>query len=211
MPSTIVHMAFAGLLAAALLGPAFDRRSLAVVLAVVAFPDLDSFVALIATPGHRTVFHNVWIPVVAAAAIYADTRVRERSALRTRWGDRGVFVAWIAVVCYLAAHLGLDLADGVINVFWPVHDQFYALRGSIELSDQRGIVQTFVEFDGLVPSLQGFGTTGEVQITTGVDPGEGASERLFPIVRSGWQLVVLVTGTLVVAARLWSPETDAGS
>lgn len=208
MPSTVIHLAFAGLLTAALLGREFDRWSLVVVLVVVAFPDLDSFIALFATPGHRTVFHNLWIPVGGAAAVWLDTRVRDRSLLRDRWGRRGVRVAWVAVVCYLFAHLGLDLVDGVINAFWPVYDQFYTLRGMLELSDQRGVVQTFVEWDGLVPVPQGIGTTGTVEITTGVDPGEASTERVFPVIGAGWELVVLVTGTLVTAARLWATDTD---
>ncbi len=209
MPSTIIHLAFAGLLTAALLGREFDRWSLAVVLAVVAFPDLDSFIALVATPGHRTVFHNLWIPASGAVAVWLDTRIRDRSLLRDRWGRRGVRVAWVAVICYLFAHLGLDLVDGVINAFWPVYDQFYTLRGMLELSDQRGIVQTFVEWNGLVPVPQGIGTTGTVEITTGVDPGEASTERVFPVIGAGWELIILVTGTLVTAARLQTTDTTA--
>lgn len=207
MPSTIVHLAFAGLIASALLGDAFDRKALAVVLAVTAFPDLDSFIALYATAGHRTVLHNVWIPTIAAVALVVDTRVRDQSMLRARWGWWGVRVAWVSVVCYLLAHIGLDLVDGVVNLFWPVHDQFYALRGSIELSSERGIVQTFVAVDGLLPSLQAVGGTDEVAITTGVDPGADATERVFPVIGAGWELVVFLTGVFVTAARAWLPSS----
>lgn len=207
MPSTIVHLAFAGLIASALLGEAFDRKALAVVLAVTAFPDLDSFIALYATAGHRTVLHNVWIPTIAAVALVVDTRVRDQSLLRARWGWWGVRVAWVSVVCYLLAHIGLDLVDGVVNLFWPVHDQFYALRGSIELSSERGIVQTFVAVDGLLPSLQAVGGTDEVAITTGVDPGADATERVFPVIGAGWELVVFLTGVFVTAARAWLPSS----
>ena len=47
MPSTVVHLALAGLLAAGLLGEWFSRRSLAVVLVVTVLPDLDAFVGLV--------------------------------------------------------------------------------------------------------------------------------------------------------------------
>jgi hypothetical protein len=205
MPSTVVHLAFAGLIAAALLGDDFDRRALVVVLVVVAVPDLDSF--LISTDaGHRTVLHNLWVAVVPAALMLVDLHVREESLLRRRWGAWGVRVAWVALFCYLAAHLALDIADGYVNVLWPVFDQFYTLDGSIELSSQRGIVNTFS--NGGVPLLEARGTSSETQITTGVDPGDGQTERLFPVVRAGWQLVVLVGGVGVTALRLSLDSTD---
>ncbi len=204
MPSTVVHLAFGGLVAAALLAE-FDRRALAVVLVVVAVPDLDSF--LVTTDaGHRTVFHNLWVAVVPAALLLVDLRVREESLLRRRWGARGVRVAWVALLCYLVAHLALDIADGYVNLLWPVFDQFYTLDGSIELSSRRGVVNTFS--DGGVPLLEARGTSSETQITTGVDPGEGQTERLFPVVRAGWQLVVLVAGIGVTALRLSTDSPD---
>ena len=43
MPSTLVHMAFGGLIGAALLTSDFDPRAVAVVVAVTAFPDIDAF------------------------------------------------------------------------------------------------------------------------------------------------------------------------
>jgi pimeloyl-ACP methyl ester carboxylesterase len=204
MPSTVVHLAFGGLVAAALLAE-FDRRALAVVLVVVAVPDLDSF--LVTTDaGHRTVFHNLWVAVVPAALLLVDLRVREESLLRRRWGARGVRVAWVALLCYLIAHLALDIADGYVNLLWPVFDQFYTLDGSIELSSRRGVVNTFS--DGGVPLLEARGTSSETRITTGVDPGEGQTERLFPVVRAGWQLVVLVAGIGVTALRLSTDSPD---
>jgi hypothetical protein len=199
VPSTVVHLALAGVVAAALLGATLDRRALAVVLVAVALPDLDSFI-LFSDAGHRTVLHNVWVAVVPAVLLWVDLRVREESLVRRRWGPWGVRVAWVTVVCYLVAHLALDLADGYVNLLWPLHDQFYTLDGSIELSSERGIVNTFS--DSGVPLLDARGTSSEQQITTGVDPGEGQTERLFPVVRAGWQLVVLVGGTAIVAMRL---------
>ena len=202
MTSTVVHLAFAGLIGAALLGEHFDRNSLAVVLIVVAFPDLDSFF-IFTDAGHRTVLHNIWIPVVTGVLLWGDLR-REESFVRGRWGAWGVRVAWVSVLCYLVAHLALDLADGSVNLFWPVYDQFYTLDGEIELSSERGIVQTFT--DGGLPLLEARGGTTERTITTGVDPGDGETDRVFPIVRNGWELVLLVGGTVVTAVRLWHGE-----
>jgi inner membrane protein len=204
MPSTVVHLALAGIIAAALLGAQFDRRALAVVLVAVALPDLDSFIVGI-DAGHRTVLHNVWLAVVPAVLLWVDLRLREASLVRARWGARGVRIAWVAVVCFLFAHLALDAADGYVNLFWPIHDQFYTLEGSIELSSERGIVNTFS--DGGVPLFDARGTSSETQITTGVDPGDGATERVFPVVRAGWQLVVLVGGTVVTATGLFVDDS----
>lgn len=200
-------MAFAGMLAAAFLGAAYDRRAVLVVLAVTALPDLDSFVALVSTAGHRTVLHNFVVPAAAALALWADTRVRDRSLLRGRYGPRGVRVAWVAIVAYAVAGVGLDMVSGSVNPLYPIHDQFYALEGKIELSDRRGVVQTFVETggDGGVPAPEGLGSSREVNLSTGVDPDPDGSEtdpeRIFPIVRAGWQLLVLVVGTAVTLAR----------
>lgn len=207
MPSTLVHLAFAAVVAAALLGRWFDRWALAVVLVAVASPDLDSFV-LGADAGHRTVLHNVWVGVVPAVLLWVDLRVRDESLLRGRWGPRGVRVAWVAVVCYVVAHLALDAADGYVNLLWPLYDQFYTLEGSLELSSERGIVNTFS--DGGVPLLDARGPSSQTRITTGVDPGGGQTERLFPVARAGWQLVVLVGGTAVTAIRLRVEDTSAG-
>jgi hypothetical protein len=208
MAGTIVHMAFAGMVAAAFLGEAFDRRALAVVLAVTAFPDLDSFIPLVAGVGHRTVFHNFVIPLGGATVLWADLR-RKRSFVRGRWGARGVRIAWVSVACYAVAAVGLDMVSGVVNPFWPVHDQFYTIEGKLVISDQRGIVQTFIETGGegagSVPSPEPMGSSKELAVSTGVDPDPSGTqtnpERIFPIARAGWQLVLLLVGTAVTAAR----------
>lgn len=217
MPSTIVHLAFAGAIAAALLGEAFDRRALLVVFAVTAFPDLDSFVALVSSVGHRTAFHTLVIPAALAIGLWVDTRRREASAVLARWGPRGVRIAWVSLVCYGAAGIGLDLfsVDGA-NPLWPLHDQFYEIDGRIELSSQRGLVQTFFESspDGGPPAPTSLGSSAEHTVTTGVDPApapEGEPvDRVFPIVRAGWQLLLLVVGTVVTAARFVVPYHTPG-
>lgn len=207
MAGTVVHMAFAGLLAAAFLGAAYDWRAVAVVLAVTALPDLDAFVALVSSAGHRAALHNVVLPAVAAGLLWIDTTRRSRSAIRERFGARGVRIAWVSIVAFVASGVGLDAVSGSVNPLYPLHDQFYSFDGEILLSDQRGLVQTFVEWseEESVPAPQGQGSTQEVELSTGVNPDpsdtETDPERIFPIVRSGWQLLVLVVGTAATLAR----------
>lgn len=205
MPSTIVHVAVAGLIGAALLGDAFDRRALLVLAVVVAIPDLDSFIALVSSAGHRTSLHNLTIPVLAGILWWIDVRVREQSLLRSRWGAWGVRVAWVGILCYGLGHVLLDLTDGVANLFWPLHDQFYTLRGEMELSNQRGLVQTFRDSDEGFLLLDTVGTSTETEVTTGVDPGQNpdgtTAERTVPLFGSGLELLVALTGAVITAAR----------
>jgi hypothetical protein len=225
MPSTVVHMAFAGLLAAALLGDYFDRRAVAVVFLVTIIPDLDSFASLVSTVGHRTLGHTFVIPIAAGILWFADTRLRDRSFVRERWGQWGVAVGWMSIFCFGASGIALDLFTGGANPFWPIHDQFYRVNGKIELSNQRGIVQNFVDLSrdtggngggggggGSRGGTKALGNSSEVFMDTGIDPTEGKEpknvERIFPVVRSGWQLLVLVVGTSVTGAKLWLVERE---
>jgi hypothetical protein len=200
MPSTLVHLALGALIAAALLEDAFGPRTLGVVLAATAVPDLDTFVG-IALPGtHRAALHTVLIPVLAAGAIAYDCR-REESWLRAR-GPAAVRVAWVAVLAYAVAGIGPDLFFNGVNVFYPLHDQFYALDGEVLYSDQRGFVQTLWESQESTG-----GTTTDTHYATGVDPvrGEdpGDAERVFPVARGGLQVLLVCAGTAVTGARLW--------
>ena len=202
MPSLVVHYAFVGLLAATVLGAAFDRRSLLVALVVVTVPDIDAFIALFYSVGHRAATTNLVIPALGAAILAVDLYGREESYVRRRWGAYGVRVAWFCVVVYAVGHVLLDAITGGANLFWPLHDQFYSISGRLELSSQRGVVQTFVE------GSSGMGDSTEIQMSTGVDPDPGGDapadepvDRIFPIARSGWELSVLVVGTLATAAR----------
>jgi len=200
MPSTLVHLALGGLIAAALLEEAFDARALGVVLAATAVPDLDTFVG-IALPGtHRAALHTVLVPAIAAVAVAYDLR-REDSWLRAR-GDRAVRVAWVAVAAYALAGIGPDLFFNGVNVLYPIHDQFYEVNGKVLVSNQRGLVQTLWEGEASTR-----GTTNTTHYSTGVDPVRGTEpenvERVFPVARGGLQVLLLVTGTAVTGARLW--------
>lgn len=216
MPSTLVHVALGGLLAAALLGAAYDLRALLVVLGVTALPDLDAFGAVLFSGAHRALLHTFLLPLAAVGVVLVDTRVREQSGLRDRAGSRGVRVTWVAILAFAVAGIGLDFVTNGVNALYPLVDQFYVLDGKLELSTTEGLVQTFVEVpaeagagagNGSVPAPESVGTTENVTYTTGVDPAadpgveSGPVERVFPVVRSGWQLLVVLAGAVTVLAR----------
>ena len=210
MAPTLVNAAFGALLAAALLGAAFDRRSLAVVVAAAVLPDLDA-VASLAVPGAtNALLHAVWLPIVAGVGLYWDTRMRDASRLRGRAGWRGVRVAWVALAALLVAGVGPDLfgREGV-NLLYPLGDAYYLVNGGFLFSTEDGIVQTFVSFGaegpGILP-LEALGTTESYAIGTFINPDgrPGLSlgvERELHLVRTGWQLVVVAAATALLAVR----------
>jgi hypothetical protein len=212
MPSTLVHLALGGLVGAGLLGAYFDRRALAVVLAAAALPDVDTFLGIWIRGGHRALLHTLLLPAVLALALFVDGR-RDRPFVRGRWGARGVRVAWVAVAALALGGVGPDLFTNGVNVLYPIHDQFYRLSGKAILSNQRGFVQTFVELGGQGGNGGGgeggaaVGSTEEVHYRTGVDAAAGEDpknvERVFPLVYSGMQLLLVLTSATVVGGRLW--------
>jgi len=203
VPSTLVHLALGVLLAAALLGEAYDRRSLAVVLIATAVPDLDTFLGMVILGTHRAALHTLLVPLALGAAILYDTRVRKRSFLR-RYGGRAVPVAWVAVAAYLFAGIGPDLFFNGVNPLYPVVDRFVELNGEVYLSTTEGLVQTVWQVEA--PTM---GTTETTHYRTGVDVERGAdpanAERLFPVAMSGLQLLLVLTSVVVTAVKLRFP------
>ena len=205
MPSTLVHLAVAALVATALLGPAFGPRSLLLALVAAAVPDLDAFAGPVLPGAHRALGHTFLLPGLLAAAVLVGAR--RDGWLRARVGARGVRVAWVAVAALFVGGVLPDLFTNGVNVLYPLHDAFYAVDGELLLSNQRGVVQTFVE-----PSAR-VGTTETVHYSTGVDPTPGAEaedvERRFYLVQSGLELMLVLAGLGVAAARL--VETRGGA
>jgi hypothetical protein len=209
MASILVHVGFAGLIAAALLGRALDWRA-AVVLAATAATDLDVFVGLVLEGTHRAAFHTFLLPALAAGLVYYDVALREESLLE-RWRPDAGRVAGVAIVA--VAGIGVDMVINGVNAFWPLHDQFYTVDGKALLSNQRGFVQTFVETEipepnePPPPDEPEPQTTNNTHYETGVDPAKGEEpetvERTFPLARSGWQLLLGATGYVVLGFRLW--------
>jgi len=220
--STIVHAGFALLLAAGLLGDHYDRRALAVVLAIVVLPEVDSFLGPFMSGAHRTVGHNFVFPAAAAALLYYDTRLRERSALRERLSDRvsdrgaarWIAVAWVGLFVHTVAHVSLDWVhlEGV-NAFWPLRDRFYALSGEVFVSTADGFVQTFVgveidpETGGRRVDAGGGGTSRTVHVSNPVEPRDPSMvtdepvDRRFPVANAGWRLYLIGLGLFALVAR----------
>ncbi|MFB6121144.1 MAG: metal-dependent hydrolase [Halobacteriaceae archaeon] len=221
MPSLLVHLAVGGLVAAALLGPQFDGRTLAVVLAAAAFPDVDTILGLWVQGGHRALLHTFLLPLVLGAVLVWDLRLRDESAIRARWGPRGTRTAGAAFAALVFAGIAPDMFTNGVNVFYPLHDQFYVIDGEALLSTKDGFVQTFVELrppttdaasggaggdDTKTVVGEAVGSTNNTHFKTGVDPAAGKEsatvERTFTLVQSGRDLFLVVLGTAMTAARL---------
>lgn len=221
MPSSVVHVAFAFLLAIGLLGRFYDRRALAVVLVIVLFPELDTVLGWVMDGAHRTVLHNMVISIVAACGLYWDT-TREESWIRGRWGARGVRIAWVGLFVHTFAHIALDWAHlSGINFFWPLRDQFFHLDGELYISMTDGLTQTFIEIAedpdtgaGTIDAGQG-GTRVETHVSNPAqpspDPDPEPVDRRFPIAVGGWQLHFIITGAFALVAKRFQsdrPETS---
>lgn len=143
MPPTLIAVAVGVLIGVALLGPAVDRRSLAIVALGAALPDLDVLLSLGFRGSTNAVLHTAFIPAFAAALVYYDTTHRETSWLRTHYGWYGIRVAWVAIAAYAVAGIGLDLfSSESVALLYPLSDRYYAIVGKFVLSTQEGIVQT---------------------------------------------------------------------
>jgi len=201
MPPTLVDVSVGLLLGAALLGAAFDRRSILVVAGAAAIPDLD--VLLGPVGGTNAVFHSLWLVVAGAGVLYWDTERRDRSWLRQRHGWWGVRVAWVALAAMAVAGIGLDVAgEHGVNLLYPVHDQYYTIAdGRLSYSTQDGVTQSYVEIGGdRLFSLTALGTTAEHHVPTWVDPGEDGDRTIY-LVRSAWQAIVVLAAGAVLAIR----------
>lgn len=210
VPSELVHLAFAGFLAVGLLGPAFGRRSVVAVFAAAALPDLDTFASLLVPGVHRALLHSLVAAAVLAALVALDCR-RDDSILARLFGEHARRVGTVAVAAFVAAGIAPDLVTNGTNLFYPVVDQFYTVSGHLRLSSTRGIVQTFVDLQPEpTGTASGGGTTESRFYWTGVDPSRGAEpenvERVFPVVNSGLQLLVVATSALVVWGRFRDAE-----
>lgn len=201
MPSSVVHVAAAALLAALFLEEAFSTRAVLVVCGAAVVPDLDAFVGLVIPNAHRAALHNIFVPLLLGLAVVVDVRVRKHSFLRSHFGPHAPRVAAIAVIALAVAGSGLDFVTNGINLFYPLHDQFYTFSGKIEFSSTRGFVQTFIQ-----PTHGPVSTTGNTHYSTVVNPtppGSNAKhvKRVAYVVSSGWQLWLALFGYGALAAR----------
>ncbi|MFQ3283660.1 MAG: inner membrane protein [Natronomonas sp.] len=203
MPSTLVAVAVGVLLAIALLGPAFNRSSVAIVAAAAAAPDLDLVFALVDLGDPNATLHTVFVPLLAAAVLYSDTRLGGASRLADRYGLYGVRVAWVAIAALMIAGIGVDAfsSEGVA-LLYPLSGRYYAVVGGFLLSTQDGIVQTYVTLaDGWI-EVSSPGTLDTHTIPSPVTPG---GDRRLRIVETGEQAVLVATAIVALAAK-WLVE-----
>jgi len=200
MPPTLIAVAVGVLLGVALLGPALDRRSLAVVAGAAALPDLDVLASVLLPGATNALLHSVWLPAVAAVGLYAETSKGESSWLRGRYGWRGVRIAWVAIAAYAVAGIGLDLfSSEAVALFYPVSGRYYAVEGRFVLSTASGVVQTYVGVaDGWL-AVESPGTTATYWVDSWLHPADG--ERRLDLIETGWQAVVLLMALATLSAR----------
>ncbi|WP_050033075.1 hypothetical protein [Halorubrum halophilum] len=215
MAPTLVAAAVGALLAAALLGAAFDRRAVAVVVAAAVAPDLDALASLVVPGATNALLHSIWLPLFAAGALYWDAVVSGESRFRARFGWRGVRIVWVALAAFLVAGVGTDLfgSEGA-NLLYPAHDAYYRIDGRLLFSTREGIVQTFVALGadgpGILP-IASPGTTASHAIPTFVNPDGRPglaldADRELSLVRSAWQLVVVAAAVATLAVRFGRRE-----
>lgn len=207
MPPTLVTVAVGVLLGVALLGGAFDRRSLAIVAGAAAIPDLDALFVLSGLSVTNAAFHSVLIPFGAAAGLYYDTRVRERSRLVDRYGPYGVRVAWVAVAAYAVAGIGLDaFSTESVALLYPISGRYYAILGRLVVSTQDGLVQTYVTLGEGGLGIESPGTVGTYTVESPLSPTDG--ERRIHLVDSGWQAVIVATAIAAVPMKYLIERRD---
>lgn len=207
MPPTLVSIALGVLLGVALLGPALNRRSLAIVAVAAGLPDLDMVVSLFIAGATNAVLHSAFVPTAAAALLYWETNHRRESWMAVHAGWSGVRVAWIAIAAYAIAGIGIDLfnVEGVA-VLYPVSTRYYAIVGQIVASTQEGLIQTYVQFGNGWFEIASPGTTANHHIETWINPTPGTGnpagvERRLRVVDSGWQLVLLLAALATASAK----------
>lgn len=208
MAPTLVVAAVAALLAAALLGPAFDRRSVAIVVLAGVLPDLDAVLSLVVYGATNAALHTLLLPAAGATAVYWDTTYRDESWLRSHYGWWGIRTAWVAIAAYAVAGIGMDLfGPAGANLLYPIQDRFYAVSGKVLYSTHDGLVQTYVSVGGGdLLSIGSTGTTASHHVATWVNPTPGTGvetgvERRATIVSAGWHVVVLLAAAAVIAIR----------
>lgn len=210
MPPTLVTVAVGVLLGVALLGAAFDRRSVAVVAVAAALPDVDAAVSLVLPGATNALLHSAFVPLAAAGLLLYDTRIRKTSWLESRYGWYGVRVAWVALAAYAVAGVGLDLSnvEGVA-LLYPVSERYYAVVGRLVLSTQEGVIQTYLEWGDGWLQVASPGTTRTHHVDSWVNPA--GAERRLRLVDSGWQLVIVLSAAAALPAKSRLDRRDGTS
>jgi membrane-bound metal-dependent hydrolase YbcI (DUF457 family) len=209
MPPTLISIAVGVLVGIALLGAAFDRRSLGVVVIAAGLPDVDALLSLVIPGATNALLHSILIPVIAAGLLYYDTEQREESWLNKRYGWYGVRVAWVAIGSYVVAGIGLDLfSTESVALLYPLSDRYYAIVGRFVLSTQEGIVQTYIQFGDGWLKVASPGTTTTHHVDSWLHPASEDPARRLRLIESGWQAVLVVTAIVAIPAKVLVERGD---
>lgn len=207
MPPTLFSVAVGALVGVALLGAAFDRRSLAVVVVAAAAPDVDALLGPLGIGAANATLHTVLVPLAAGSLLYYDTALRERSWLWTRYGWYGARVAWVAVAAYAVAGIGPDAFSAEsAALLYPLSGRYYAITGGLLYSTQDGLVQTYAAVGEGWIELATPGTVDTHRVDTWIAPtasdsDSGGGERRLRLLESGWQAIVVLTAAAAVPAK----------
>lgn len=217
VPSTLVHISLGLLLAVGILGDRFTGRHVLIVAGATALPDLDVAFEVMFSGAHRAVGHTFVLPILLIIGLIWETRWRQQSILRQRYGDSGVEMSFVAVGCMFAAGIVPDLVVGGVNVFYPFHDAFMTVDGRLLYSTDRGWVQTFIEPSASPDATQSrttqnfeFRTVIDAEPTLGADTDSGGVEseqpqveRIFPVAMTGFRGWLLPLAAIVTSLRLY--------
>ena len=212
VPSTLVHVSLGLIIGAAVLGGRFDLRPAILIVVLTALPDIDVFIEPVLSGAHRSVGHTILLPVVIIAILSSGWLDRW---LSTWDGSNGKPTAFVAVGCMFAAGIVPDLLVGGINLFYPIHDQFYTVKGRLFYSTDRGWVQTFFEQQRSqtepprTTANFDFRTVLDAEPTIGANSDQGGSqrvERIFPVAMSGFRAWLIPVAVSITAIRLMRPE-----
>ncbi|MEF8778039.1 MAG: metal-dependent hydrolase [Natronomonas sp.] len=207
MPPTLVTVAAGVLLGVALLGAAFGWRAIALVALAAFLPDLDAVFGLFGIGAANATLHSVFVPLGAAALLYYDTTLRDRSWLRGRSGWAGVRIAWVAIAAYAVGGIGLDaFSTESAALFYPLSDRYYAVVGRFLISTQEGVIQTYVTLGDGWLELATPGTVETHHVDTWLDPA--SEERRIRLVESGWQAVLVAAAITALPAKHLIERSD---
>lgn len=200
MPTSLFHVAIGLLIGIAILGDEWDKRALSAITVVVLLPDLDSVLSLWFPGAHRSYLHNVFVFLVPAAALLTLQGFGRLKRFQGRWPN-AIKVCWVALLTLAVAGIGLDAVASGVNLFFPVHDQYYQLQGNVMYSSQHGLKQTLTDVERTK-----LGSTQTVYYASGIDPVPGPEpqrvERTFPIFENTLQLMLSLTVFGIVGYRM---------
>lgn len=208
MSSTVVHISFAIIIACSIIPiDKFSYKSLLLVVVPVAMLDLDALVFFIQEGLHRALLHNLIIPTIILFLILYDTIIRKESYIKNYYDEETVIIVSIAsYIAVVFAGIGIDFAANGVNLFWPIHDQFYTLEGQFVISSEEGIIQTFTDTFFESVNQGNAKTTDNHVYSTPVNPAPNQPNESSPLILhiayTGYQIVIIITSIICLASKI---------